>query len=162
MKVCNYRKCNNNFEPSTRKQMYCCSNCRKYASKENKSILNSSDNEIEYLVTYSGVKIKFHEKDTDLILAKLGVPLKREHENVLIPKSNTAVITSTPKQKESVVIVEESNIEDERGYDYYYKKVAEYQDPIITSYEREDLAKEIQASKVLDKKQRDFLINSLK
>lgn len=163
MKVCNYRKCNNNFEPSTRKQMYCCANCRKYASKENKSILNSSDNEIEYLVTYSGVKIKFHEKDTDLILAKLGVSLKREHENVLIPKSNTAVITSTPKQNESVVIVEENDIEDEKDYDYYYKKVAEYkQDQTITPYEREELAKEIQASKILDKKQRDFLINSLK
>jgi hypothetical protein len=143
--------------------MYCCANCRKYASKENKTILNSSNNEIEYLVTYSGVKIKFHEKDTDLILAKLGVSLKKEHENVLTHKINNAVVTSTPKQKESAITIEEDDLGDEYGYDYYYKKVSEYKvDPIITQYEREDLSKEISRCNNLDKKQKDFLINSLK
>jgi hypothetical protein len=162
MRVCLYRKCNNEFEPVTRKQMYCCSNCRKYASKENKDILNSSENEIEYLVTFSGTKIKFQEKYTDLILAKLGVSLKREHENVLTHKINNAVITSTSKQKESSIIIEEDDLGDEYGYDYYYKKVLECKDPIVTQYEREDLSKEISRCKTLDKKQKDFLINSLK
>jgi asparagine N-glycosylation enzyme membrane subunit Stt3 len=54
-------------------------------------------------------------------------------------------------------------IEDEKSYDYYYNKVAEYkQDQTITQYEREDLSKEITKCNNISKKQKETLIQSLK
>ncbi len=170
----------------SKKAIYCSDNCRKYANKEKLDILKSPNNEIDYLVTFAGIKIKFEQKNTQLILQKLGVNnnvINRHNDShkpiTIIPniieskkeesdkfesiKMGIALSDEPPKIDIDSPMQIDEYIEDEKSYDYYYNKVAEYkQDQTITQYEREDLSKEITKCNNISKKQKETLIQSLK
>lgn len=123
MKRCLYSKCRKDFEPKINKAVYCSDNCRKYANKEKIASLGTNSNDIQWVVLVNGTKIKYEEKNMELILSKLGVRsnvINRHNEpNEIIPK----VVDEKPKIKTIDPYLESETIVDENVEQVDYERL---------------------------------------
>lgn len=171
MKRCLYSKCRKDFEPKVNKAVYCSDNCRKYANKEKIASLGINSNDIQWIVLVNGTKIKYEEKNMELILSKLGVRLnvinRHNEPNEIIPKvvdEKPKIKTIDPHLNKTISDDTQYKKEEKVGKSLleYQRQVAEYQiDGTITPFERQSLAEEIEKSSLLEKDKK-LLINGLK